>query len=276
MAEAKTRPDRYGLIGHPVKHSHSPVIHGLFAKQTRQNITYELIDASIEAFEPTIDEFRGAGGKGLNVTLPHKQHAYRIADSSEASAQAAQAANTLTFEDTKIAAANTDGIGLIRDLETNLKLSLRDKKVLILGAGGAARGIVLPLLRAGVRLTVANRTMARAVGLKKLLNSHGRIDVCSFDELADLPAQDLVVNATSAGVKGQSAPFPPELFGSGTFCYDLSYSIHDTPFVKLARAHGAAEAVQGWGMLIEQAAESFSIWRGVRPETAEILAKLRR
>jgi shikimate dehydrogenase len=166
---------------------------------------------------------------------------------------------------------------LIRDLTVNLGVALEDQRILILGAGGATRGIICPLLGAGIRqLTVANRTMSRAVQLKKLLGDYASFDVCAFDELADVAPQDIIINATSAGVRGEDLPFPAAPFGPRTFCYDLSYSMRDTPFVELARRYGAAGAVQGWGMLVEQAAESFYIWRGVRPDTEDIRSKINR
>jgi len=270
-------PDRYALVGHPVSHSHSPVIHGLFAKQLGEHMTYELIDATAEEFEVAVLGFKAAGGKGLNITVPHKERAYELATTRGTEAEQAQAANTLTFAGGSIIADNTDGIGLVRDLTQNLGFDLQGRQVLILGAGGAARGIVCPLLHAGVKqLTIANRTLERAAKLQRLLSQHGSFDVCSFAELDELGDQDLVINATSAGVKGEQAPFPESLFTAGTFCYDLSYSLKDTPFVELARAYGAGRAVQGWGMLIEQAAESFRIWRGKRPDTAPLLEKMMR
>lgn len=277
MSPPSSSADRYALVGHPVDHSHSPLIHSLFAKQTGQDMTYELIDALPDQFEVAVRGFKAAGGRGLNITVPHKERAYHFANTCGDAARQAQAANTLTFMDGTVVADNTDGIGLVRDLTDNLDIALEDKKVMILGAGGAARGIICPLLAAGIRqLTVANRTMSRAVKLKKLLADYASFDVCAFDELPDVAPQDIVINATSAGIKGEDVPFPPSLFTAGTFCYDLSYSMRDTPFVELARRHGAGRAVQGWGMLVEQAAESFLIWRGVRPDTREILAKVSR
>lgn len=277
MKAPTSSADRYALVGHPVDHSRSPLIHRLFARQTGANMTYELIDALPEQFEVAVRGFKAAGGKGLNITVPHKERAYHFANTCNEAARQAQAANTLTFTTGGAVADNTDGVGLIRDLTVNLGVTLENKRVLILGAGGAARGIICPLLGAGIRqLTVANRTMSRAVQLKKLLGDYASFDICAFDELGDVPAQDLLINATSAGVRGEELPFPASLFGADAFCYDLSYSMRDTPFVELARRHGAAAAVQGWGMLVEQAAESFYIWRGVRPDTEEIRSKISR
>jgi shikimate dehydrogenase len=268
--------DRYGLVGHPVAHSHSPVIHRLFAEQTGEHISYELIDATEDEFETAVLGFRAAGGKGLNVTVPHKYRAVQIARQRGPEAEAAQAANTLSFSSHLIKADNTDGIGLVKDLTENLGLTLDKKKILILGAGGAARGIIGPLCSHGAVLSVANRTLSRATELQHVLAEHAEFRICRFDDLDDIEEQDVIINATSAGVKGEDAPFPGSIFTSRCFCYDLSYSLKDTPFVNLARSHGAGRAVQGWGMLVEQAAESFKIWRGMRPETADILKRLRR
>lgn len=271
---AKAALDRYAVIGHPVAHSHSPRIHQWFAEQTGQQLTYELIDADETEFEQAVLDFRGAGGKGLNVTVPHKERAFHLAQRQSREARAARAANTLELLDELIVAHNTDGIGFIRDLTQNLGLDIAGRKVLVLGAGGATRGIVGPLLAAGAVLTVANRTMARAIELHSLLSPLGEFAICSFEALPALPDQDIIVNATSAGVKGEGAPFPDAIFSTGSFCYDLSYSVEETAFQHMALAAGARRAVQGWGMLVEQAAESFFIWRGIRPDTVGLLEQL--
>jgi shikimate dehydrogenase len=277
LSGGKADTDRYAVVGYPVKHSYSPVIHRLFAEQTGQNLSYELLEATPDEFEVAVRGFKAAGGKGLNVTVPHKEKALELAAHASEAARRAQAANTLDFRDGSITAHNTDGSGLIRDLESNLGFTLAGRSALILGAGGAARGIIAPLIDAGVTsLTVANRTRERAISLRERLSEYADFDVCAFTELDAREPADLLINATSAGVKGEAAPFPPHLFTADTFCYDLSYSLKDTPFVELARKFGAGEAVQGWGMLIEQAADSFEIWRGVRPDTGPILEKMRR
>jgi shikimate dehydrogenase len=270
--------DRYGLVGHPVDHSRSPLLHGLFADQTGENISYELIDAEEHEFEVAVRGFSAAGGKGLNVTVPHKERAFELADQCGTEASVAHAVNTLTFRGRSIIGDNTDGLGFMRDLTRNLGQSVAKKHVLVLGAGGAAKGIVYPLLSAGpASLAIANRTMERAFALRDLFAEEGDISVCSFAELGDVEHRpDLVVNATSAGLHGHELPFPESLFDSETFCYDLSYSLRSTPFVAFARKCGVRNAVQGWGMLVEQAAESFRIWRGVRPDTGPILAKMAR
>jgi shikimate dehydrogenase len=268
-------PERYALVGHPVEHSRSPLIHTLFARQTGANLSYELIDAEPKSFETAVRGFGAAGGKGLNVTVPHKEAAYALVDEISAPADAAGAVNTIKFLDGKLYGENTDGVGLIRDLVTNQHQTLPGRRILVLGAGGAARGIVGPLLAAKPsELVVANRTKARADDLVAHFQSPHGLRAVAFAELEDLPPFDLLLNATSAGLNGEAPPFPASLIGPQSFCYDLVYSVTDTPFVLWARQHAAARAVQGWGMLIEQAAESFFIWRGVRPDTKPILKQL--
>lgn len=267
--------DRYALVGHPVEHSRSPLIHQLFAHQLGHTMSYELIDASGDEFETAVRGFQAAGGRGMNVTVPHKEAAYELADELGDDAASAHAVNTLSFVDTRVRGDNTDGIGFMRDVRVNHEQHVGDRRVLVLGAGGATRGILGPLLAARPReLVVANRTLARAQELQHVFAGKRQFQVCAFDDLEPHGAFDLVVNATSAGLKGEQPPFPASLVGAATFCYDLAYSVNGTPFVEWARAHGAGTAVQGWGMLVEQAAESFRIWRGVMPETAPILAQL--
>jgi shikimate dehydrogenase len=267
--------DRYALVGHPVEHSRSPLIHRLFAEQTGARISYGLIDATPEQLETAVLGFQAAGGKGMNVTVPHKEAAFALATKVGAAAATAKAVNTLSFTNGGIRGDNTDGIGFMRDLADNQAQQVAGARVLILGAGGAARGIIGPLLEAGPKsLTLANRTAERAERLSREFADHGGIDVCRFDELLGRGAFDIVINATSAGLHGEQPPFPASLVAADTFCYDLAYSLKPTPFVAWAREHGADRAVQGWGMLVEQAAESFAIWRGVRPDTAPILRQL--
>jgi shikimate dehydrogenase len=274
---AESDPDRYALVGHPVHHSRSPMIHQLFARQTGEQLTYELIDADADQFETAVLGFRAAGGKGMNVTVPYKQAGYEIAHELGSEAARAKAVNTLTFAGRRIRGDNTDGIGLLRDLTDNLGQAVADRRVLILGAGGATRGILGPLLDARpAALSIANRTVARAAELEAEFAGDLPIGVCGFDELEDAGTFDIVINATSVGLTGEQPPFPASLVGPETFCYDLVYSLDDTPFVTWARTHGAGRAVQGWGMLVEQAAESFAIWRGWRPETGSILEKMAR
>jgi shikimate dehydrogenase len=277
MTQRQAEADRYALVGHPVHHSRSPLIHQLFARQTGEDVSYELIDANAAQFEVAVKGFRAAGGKGLNVTVPHKEAAYQLADDLGNEAELAKAVNTLTFENGRIRGDNTDGIGFMQDLTVNLERSVENCRVLILGAGGAARGIVGPLLGAGpAELWIANRTLSRAEALQREFGAEGTIEVCSFDDLAGLAPFDLVVNATSAGLKGEQPPFPKSLVDASTFCYDLAYSLKDTPFVEWARTAGAGQLAQGWGMLVEQAAASYFIWRGKQPRTGPILSKMTR
>lgn len=272
-----TQADRYALIGHPVHHSRSPLIHRLFAQQTGEHLSYELIDAAALQFEAAVKDFRAAGGKGLNITVPHKEAAYRLSDVLGREAELAKAVNTLSFRDGRIRGDNTDGIGFMRDLTINLELAVDGRRVLILGAGGAARGIIGPLLEASpAELWIANRTLSRAEGLKREFGAGKPIEVCSFDDLAGLEPFDIVVNATSAGVKGEPLEFPASLVDGRSLCYDMSYSLEDTPFAIWARGAAAGRVAQGWGMLVEQAAESYYIWRDKHPETVSILSKLKR
>jgi shikimate dehydrogenase len=274
MNEARP-PDRYALVGYPVHHSRSPLIHQIFAKQTGQNLTYELIEADAAQFEVAVRGFGAAGGKGLNVTVPHKEAAFRLAAELGGEARQAGAVNTLSFVRGRLRGDNTDGIGFLRDLTHNLGRSVEGRSVLILGAGGAARGIIPPLLGSGPRrLVLANRTLERAEQVRDQFDALGELTVARFDELDGETPFEIVVNATSAGLHGEQPPFPATIVGPDSFCYDLAYSRGDTPFVKWALARGAQQAVQGWGMLVEQAAESFFIWRGVRPATAPLIREL--
>jgi shikimate dehydrogenase len=275
MANNKRPPDRYGLVGHPVEHSRSPLIHTLFARQTGRELSYELIDALPEGFETAVRGFGAAGGRGLNITVPHKEAAFALVDEASDAANAAGAVNTISIDRDRLRGDNTDGIGFVRDVTVNQRQTLAGRTIIVLGAGGAARGIVGPLLAAEPReLVIANRSQARAVQLVEHFGQARPLRAVAFDELAALPPFDVLVNATSAGLKGEPPPFAPSLVGAGSFCYDLVYSLDDTPFIAWARAHGAARAVQGWGMLVEQAAESFYIWHGLRPDTDRVLKQL--
>jgi len=269
------RTDRYGLIGHPVAHSRSPLIHQLFARQLGETLSYELIDAPPEKFESTVRDFGESGGLGLNVTIPHKEAAYALCTSHGAEAKVAAAVNTISFTEGGIHGDNTDGIGFIRDLKINHERVLASRRVLVLGAGGAARGIIGPILsQHPASLVIANRTLQRAEALCRHFHGATALSVLSFDELGDAGAFDIVINATSTGLKGEQPSFPASLVRRKTFCYDLAYSLKPTPFIVWAQASGAGLAVQGWGMLVEQAAESYAIWRGRRPETRSILQTL--
>lgn len=276
MTDNGPKSDRYAVVGHPVAHSRSPMIHQLFARQTGEELIYERIDVSPEDLEVAVRDFGAAGGKGLNVTAPHKQAIFALSTECGEKANRAGAVNTLTFlPGGGMRGDNTDGIGFMHDLTTNHKQEVAAKRVLILGAGGATRGILAPLLEAKpAELVLANRTLERAEALVEQFEASGDFTACRFDALKDRNPFDLVINATSTGRSSESPPFPPSCVGEVSFCYDLAYGLKGTPFVTWARKHGAGEAVQGWGMLVEQAAESYQIWRGMRPDTAEILEKL--
>lgn len=267
--------DRYGVIGHPIAHSKSPLIHRLFAGQTGQDISYEAFDVAPEELATRVRALVAAGIRGLNVTVPHKQAVAGLCTRLSSAARLAGAVNTLVVEpDGTITGDNTDGTGLINDLRDNLGVRLAGTSILVLGAGGATRGIVPALFAAAPReIIVANRTVDRAAQLAREFQSLGAISACGFTDLGS-GSWDLVINATSAGLQGEVPPFPPAVAGATTLCYDLSYATHDTPFVAWARAHGARRVAQGLGMLVEQAAESFRLWRGVRPDTGPVLAQL--
>jgi shikimate dehydrogenase len=266
--------DRYGVIGHPIAHSKSPVIHGLFATQTDQDISYEAFDIPPETLPDSVDQLILDGIKGLNVTVPLKTGAAELVDKLSDRAQLAGAVNTIIVQDGSLSGDNTDGIGLVRDLRDNLGIDLMDLGLLILGAGGAARGIVPSLLEAGTAsIRVANRTLEKAAEVADQYRSLGAVTPSTFDEL-DGEKFDLIINATSAGLNGEIPPFPPSIITPDVICYDLSYAMTDTPFTVWAREHGARHVHQGWGMLVEQAAESFFVWRGIRPDTASVRDKL--
>lgn len=267
--------DRYGVMGYPVSHSRSPVIHRLFALQTRQDMQYELLQVSPEKLTEAINQFRRTGGKGLNITLPHKSAVVELVDRLSERALKAGAVNTLAFENDLIYGDNTDGVGLLRDLVDNLKLKLEKAYILVLGAGGAAKGIVGPLLSAKpASLVIANRTLERAAELADQYSSQGPISACRFKDVPASSGFSLVINATSTGLRGEIPPYPKAAVNGNALCYDLSYGLSGTPFSRWAAEQGAARSVMGWGMLVEQAAESFHIWRGVRPNTTPVLNQL--
>lgn len=268
-------PDRYAVIGHPIAHSRSPRIHAAFAAATGQRLAYDRIDAAPEAFEGVVRDFFDDGGRGLNVTLPHKEAAARLADRLTGRARLAGAVNTLARQpDGTLLGDNTDGAGLMADL-ARLGIAVRGARVLVLGAGGATRGILGPMLEAQpATLVVANRAAARATALTaEFAAVRGTVLGCGYDALAAQTAAgpfDLVIHATSLGLQGEAPSLPHGIVGPGSVAYDLGYGAGDTPFVRWARAQGVIRAEQGLGMLIEQAAESFLLWRGVRPDTAAL------
>jgi len=267
--------DRYGVMGYPVSHSRSPVIHRLFALQTGQDMQYELLQVSPDKLDTAIRQFQRTGGKGLNITVPHKTAVTRIVDQMSERASTAGAVNTIAFRGSEMYGDNTDGIGLLRDLGVNLGINLENSNILILGAGGATRGIVGPLLEMQpASLRIANRTIDKAQLLVTQYEEQGPISACRFDVVPVSEPYDLIINATSAGVQGDTPPYPAAAVSADTFCYDLSYGLNATPFSVWAVQHGAARSVMGWGMLVEQAAESFKLWRGVRPDTAPVLKQM--
>ncbi|HEX2139560.1 MAG TPA: shikimate dehydrogenase [Woeseiaceae bacterium] len=271
---ARDGVDRYGVMGYPVSHSRSPVIHRLFALQTRQNLEYELLPVPPGKLETAVREFAEAGGKGLNITLPHKNAAAALADRLSERARRAGAVNTLDFRDGRVFGDNTDGVGLMRDLTRNLGVVIADIDILVLGAGGATRGILGPLLNGRPRsVTIANRDFGKARELADVFSSEGRVRACRFREV---PAADygLLINATSAGLKGETPPWPQSAVAKDTLCYDLSYGLSPTPFSRWCIERGAEHVVMGWGMLVEQAAESFLLWRGIRPDTGPVLRQM--
>ena len=273
-------PDRYAVIGHPVNHSRSPFIHAQFAAQTHQSISYDTIDANPADFAATVREFFAAGGKGLNITIPHKEAALQLVDELTARARRAGAVNTLALRsagdgpDFSLLGDNTDGAGLVRDLLNNHRVVIAGRRLLLLGAGGAARGVLAPLL--GLKpsaLTVVNRNVERALELVEQFRDLGRLSAIGYPELRSEP-YDIVINATAASLAGELPPLPPGIVGTHSICYDMAYGREDTPFVRWAFDRGCSRALMGLGMLVEQAAESFHLWRGLRPDTASVLSEL--
>lgn len=276
--------DRYAVIGEHIAHSRSPLIHSLFAAATQQAMQYGVIDVGVAGFAAAVREFLGGGGRGLNVTVPHKQTALRLADSLTPRALRAGSVNTLARglaggTDSAVLGDNTDGAGLIRDLAVNLRYRLRGAHVLLLGAGGAARGLIAPLLENGVAsLLIHNRHQDRARQLAEEFAELGPVRAAAE---RPHPSEhsgpwELVINATSASLRGELPLIPAHAVGPQTLCYDCAYGERDTVFVSWARQAGAGRAVMGLGMLVEQAAESFALWRGVRPDTSGVLDALRR
>ena len=268
-------PDRYGVVGHPIAHSWSPFIHGMFATATTQNLTYELFDITADNFRGEALRLFTSGVRGLNVTLPHKQAAAELVNKLTPRAERAQAVNTIAFfDDTALLGDNTDGAGLTADLERNLKISLASKRVLILGAGGAVRGVLGPLMERELdRLVIANRTPERARILANEFADMGQVIGCGFADIEG-PSFDLIINATSASLQGEMPDVPPSVIDKNTVCYDMAYGHGHTPFTAWAESLHAARTVKGWGMLVEQAAESFLLWRGIRPDTEPVLQAL--
>jgi shikimate dehydrogenase len=271
----------YAVFGNPIAHSKSPLIHAAFAKQTGQDMDYRPILAPLDDFAGTVKAFREGGGVGANVTVPFKEQAFQLATDLTVRALDAGAVNTLTFDENKIIGDNTDGVGLVRDISCNLGFTTQGKRILLMGAGGAARGVLVPLLEQNpAELVLANRTVEKAEAL--VISHEKKIEKgITIRSLAASPYEklagrfDLVINATSASLQGELPPLPKDLFNPGAMAYDMMYCKGDTPFMAWARKHGAAIVSDGLGMLVEQAAESFYLWRGVKPDTTPIIKMLR-
>ena len=268
--------DRYAVIGNPIVQSKSPLIHSTFAQVTGQDIDYGKLLGPLGEFAATVDAFRTSGGRGMNVTAPFKLDAFAYATDLAPSAQMAGAVNAMKFEGDKVYAENFDGVGLVRDVVHNLGCSLQGRRVLILGAGGATRGALLPLLaEQPAELVIVNRTVTKAHELAVLAQQHqtGQVQGLGY---ADLQGQafDVVLNATSSSLTAELPPLPVSVFAPGCLAYDLTYGKGLTPFLKLAQQAGVTQVADGVGMLAEQAAEAFAWWRGVRPDTAAVIARL--
>jgi shikimate dehydrogenase len=269
------KTDNYAVFGNPIAHSKSPRIHTLFGEQTGEPVEYGAICSEPEEFAQDVMLFLVAGGKGCNITVPFKQEAWELADELSAYAARAKAVNTLVFqEDGTMYGANTDGIGIVRDLQQNHGIALQGKRILLLGAGGAVRGVLQPLLETQTAsLFIANRTADKAVDLAQDFAEFGNVSGGGF---ADIAGQfDLIINGTAASLQGELPPLPAGCLAAGGCTYDMMYAAKPTAFVEWGRAQGAAKALDGLGMLVEQAAEAFFIWRGVRPATTPVLAQLR-
>lgn len=271
--------DRYAVIGNPIEHSKSPLIHHAFAQQTGQDIEYDRVLAPLQAFAETLGGLQSSGYRGANVTVPFKFEACRAARRLSARAAAAGAVNTLLLEDDEIIGDNTDGIGLVRDIEHNLGHALDGRRVLLIGAGGAAEGVLLPLIeRRPAALTIVNRSVDKAQAMVKkaaaaMTAPNIELHAAAFDAIGDRQF-DIVVNATSASLSDAPLPLPSALFADGALAYDMMYG-RETPFMAFARREGATTVADGLGMLVEQAAEAFHLWRGIRPQTAPVIAQLK-
>ncbi|MDH4061753.1 MAG: shikimate dehydrogenase [Aquincola sp.] len=267
--------DRYAVIGNPIAHSKSPLIHTAFARALGEDIEYTRIEGPLDGFAAAALAFRDALGKGLNVTVPFKVQAFELATDRHEAARIAGAANALKFTGSRIEAENFDGVGLVHDIERNLGVSLRGRRVLCLGAGGAVRGAVPPILaRATTEVVIANRTVATAQTLAGQFSARGRVTACGYTDLAHEQGFDVVINGTSASLNAVLPPVPAAVFGNAALAYDMVYGKGLTPFLRLAREAGAARCADGVGMLVEQAAEAFVWWRGVRPDTRPVIDQL--
>lgn len=267
--------DKYVVIGNPIKHSKSPYIHTQFAQQTHQNLEYVALQAPIGGFSEFMDEFFSVQGKGANVTVPFKEDAFAYANILSERAKLAGAVNTLKKQaDGSILGDNTDGEGLVQDL-LRQKVQLKDQKILLLGAGGASRGVIYPLMQHSPKqIVIANRTKSKAQDLAQHFSQYGDILGCGYDELED-QTFDVIINATSASLSGSLLPIPASLFACSSCVYDMMYGGGQTVFNQWAKDNGAVKVIDGLGMLVGQAAESFYIWRDVRPSVDTLLQQLR-
>ena len=268
--------DFYAVIGNPIHQSKSPLIHGMFAQATGQDMHYSAIEGPLDGFAGAVDAFRAAGGLGLNITTPFKLDAFAYATECSERAQLAGAANAVKFDGKRVLAENFDGIGLVRDVVHNLNCPLKARRVLLLGAGGAARGALLPFLaHEPAELVIANRSLNNAQALVRIAEASGAGPVrgCTYQELAG-QAFDVVFNATSASLRTELPPVPASVFAPGALAYELAYGKGLTPFLRMARNAGVLQLADGVGMLAEQAAEAFEWWRGVRPDTRAVIEKL--
>jgi shikimate dehydrogenase len=278
LVEPATTIDRYAVVGNPIAHSLSPQIHRYFAEQAQQHISYEAIELQVDNFAEQIRDLQEQGLKGVNVTVPFKQQAWEICRQRSPRAEQAGAVNTLVFEENRgISGDNTDGAGLTRDLVYNHKVNIEHKNILILGAGGAVRGVLAPLAELEPeKITIANRTIDKAEKLALDFNFSDLINPCGYDDLG-AEKFDLIINATAAGLSNRVPPVPKEVLAAHSIAYDMMYNLDGpTAFVAWAQDQGVEKAIDGLGMLVEQAAESFYIWRGVRVESARVIKSLRR
>ncbi len=273
---SETTIDRYAVFGNPISHSKSPQIHTLFAQQTGQILIYTAELSDVDNFEKDVNTFVANNGKGINITVPFKQQAWQLAAKRSSRAERAGAVNTIIKKDDgSYFGENTDGIGLVRDLSNNHQIALKQKKILILGAGGAVRGVIEPIMEKNpVQLVIANRTVEKALQLAEDFSDLGNISGCGFDALEG-QSFDIVINGTSASLQGDLPPLPDALFKDNACAYDMMYTAKPTVFMEWASQHGAAKVFDGLGMLVEQAAESFNLWRGVQPETKSVIDAIR-
>ncbi|MBT3752611.1 MAG: shikimate dehydrogenase [Thiotrichales bacterium] len=268
--------DHYLVVGNPIEHSRSPQIHAMFAEQTDEQLEYDKQQIEEGHFREVMQEFKQRGVRGINVTVPYKHEAWEFVDERSPDAELAGAVNTIEFnQDGSSYGGNTDGSGLLRDLTVNQNFSLANQRILILGAGGAVRGILAPLLSAKPKnIVIANRTAERAEKLADIFIELGAVEGGGYEALNGQQF-DLIINATSASLQGKLPPLPLDILAADGICYDLMYATEPTPFMQWGEEHGAAKVSDGLGMLVEQAADAFKLWRGIRPETEKVIATLR-